>query len=211
MLPGFLLPVHRGNWQQVNNRLGIMGGTFDPPHAGHIAIAKSFLKSGLIDRLLIIPVFSHPQKDLVLTEFTVRFRMAQAAFENLERAGVSDIEKHLPVPSYTWNTVEYLFSDFPGSVVNLCIGSDSLGGFTTWHRYSDILKKCNLIVAERPGFQRPDLPPEFTGKVSYIPHQPVDVSATRIRQEAAEGIVPDDLIPPAVLEIIRQEGLYCNK
>ena len=187
-----------------------MGGSFDPPHHGHISIAKSFLQSGLIDRLVIIPVFVPPHKRDDLTGYDIRLRMAGAAFSGIAHTEVSDLESRLPVPSYSWNTLMHMKRTAAGSVFSLCIGGDSLAEFTGWYRYKDILEHFDLIVAERPGFLRPDLPSEFTDRVTYIEHEPLDISATEIRRLASEGVLSDEYTPASVIKIISKEGLYRN-
>lgn len=196
------------SYHPVNDTVGVMGGSFDPPHLGHIGIAKSFLGSGLIDRLMVVPVYVPPHKNNDLSGFDIRLKMTRVAFDGIDRISVSDVESRLGVPSYTWNTIRYLKATGTGSDIRLCIGSDSLREFTTWYRYREILENCRLLVAERPGFSRPELPEEFTGRVTFISHIPQDVSATEIRRMAAEGELSARYVPEGVLKIISNEGLY---
>ncbi|MCA1802602.1 MAG: nicotinate (nicotinamide) nucleotide adenylyltransferase [Rhodothermaceae bacterium] len=192
----------------MNKSVGVMGGSFDPPHHGHISIAKSFLLSGLIDRLVVIPVFVPPHKSDDLSGYDIRLRMARVAFSGIGHTEVSDLESWLPVPSYSWNTLMHLKRSAAGSVIRVCMGGDSLAEFTGWYRYKDILDQVDLIVAERPGFSRPDLPAEFEGRVTYIKHEPLDISATEIRRMASDGVLSGEYIPEGVIKIISEEGLY---
>jgi nicotinate-nucleotide adenylyltransferase len=192
----------------VNERAGIMGGTFDPPHLGHIKIAESFLDSGLIDRLIIVPAYVPPHRENGLSSYSLRLEMTCAAFKNTPVTSVSDIESRLPTPSYTYGTVTHLMRLFPKTDFFLCMGSDSLNEFRTWHKYRDLLDICNLIVAERPGYARESLPSGFTGKVSFVPHEPVPISATVLREQLQNGEDVGYKVPQDVLKIIHQEGLY---
>ncbi|MFU8860129.1 MAG: nicotinate (nicotinamide) nucleotide adenylyltransferase [Cyclonatronaceae bacterium] len=196
------------SYRLSNDALGVMGGSFDPPHLGHLGIARSFLRSDLIDRLAVIPVYVPPHKSNDLTAYDIRLKMTRAAFGGIDRITVSDVESRLGVPSYTLNTIRFLIEKNVAPDIRLCIGSDSLAEFTTWYRYKDILRNCRLVVAERPDFSRPDLPGEFSGRVTFIEHNPLDVSATEIRRMAAEGVLSSDHVPEGVLEIITSEGLY---
>ncbi|TVQ09302.1 MAG: nicotinate (nicotinamide) nucleotide adenylyltransferase [Balneolaceae bacterium] len=203
------MPKPRSSCRPVNRPVvGVMGGSFDPPHHGHISIAKSFLQSGRIDRLMVVPVFVPPHKSDDLSRYEIRLNMAKAAFSGIRQIEVSDLESRLPVPSYSWNTLMYLKDEAAGSVIRLCIGGDSLAEFTSWFRYKDILRQFELIVAERPGFSRPELPAEFTGRVTFIEHEPLDISATELRRRASDGLLSGDYIPEAVCKIISDEGLY---
>jgi nicotinate-nucleotide adenylyltransferase len=196
------------NCRHVNRSVGVLGGSFDPPHHGHISIAKSFLQSGLIDRLVVIPVFVPPHRSDDLSGYDIRLRMARAAFNGIAHTEVSDLESRLPVPSYSWNTLMHMKRAAAGSVVRLCVGGDSLAEFTGWYRYKDILEHFDIIVAERPGFSRPVLPSEFSGRVTYIEHEPLQISATGIRRMVSEGVLTGEYTPESVMKIISEEGLY---
>jgi nicotinate-nucleotide adenylyltransferase len=185
-----------------------MGGTFDPPHLGHIKIAESFLNSGIIGRLLVIPVYVPPHKVNALTPYQVRLEMTRAAFSGMKNVDVSDLESRLTTPSYSYNTILHLKKNLPETDLYLCIGSDSLVIFNTWYKYRELLEHCRLIVAERPGYTRDKLPDWMECKVQYVKHDPVDVSATDVRKITRQEKYVTGLILPEVQDIIDREGLY---
>ena len=187
---------------------GILGGTFDPVHTGHVQIAESFLNSGVIDRLLVLPAPSPPHKqNQERRSFQDRLNMLQIAFQDIERVEVSDIEQQLPEPSYTISTINYLQNSFPDQNWYLCFGGDTLATFHKWYRYQEILKHVTLLVAERPGYDSSSIKPEILEKTIIVDHEPVDVSSTDIRDSVR--IDGKNLhVPSGVWEYIREKGLY---
>lgn len=190
----------------LKQRIGIFGGSFDPVHNGHVQIATSFLNSGLIHKLLVLPAPSPPHKKSVeQSDYSHRFEMLKLAFGDMDKVEVSDLEKKLPSPSYTLQTIEYLQKENPETLYYLCLGEDSLRDFDQWHEYKKILEKVNLIVAKRPGVDSSNVDPEILGKVIFIDHQPVPVSSTDIRKE--DGDWKSDL-PAEVADYIKRQKLY---
>ena len=164
-------------------RIGIMGGSFDPPHNGHIAIARSFLESDLIDELWILPAPDPPHKrDQTLSAFSVRYKLAELAFSELKLVRVLAVEDQLPKPSYSVRTVNYLQNAHPQADFYLCIGSDSALQFHRWFRFEQILDMVGLLVAARPGFDIQDLDPRVSAKVTLVNHEPTGESSTEIRE-----------------------------
>lgn len=190
-----------------------MGGTFDPVHNGHAAIAKSFLKSGYIDELWIILTPRPPHKPgEEVTAYHHRLEMLKLAFEDWDRVVLSEIERELPEPSYTIQTLEHLASAFPDYSFILCIGSDSLRQFREWHRWRDILDMCELLVARRPDAERVSTGyEEIEEKSHYISHEPVEISSTEIREMiSGNKKIPGGLLPEQVYRYIRNQNLYTN-
>lgn len=191
------------------DRIGILGGTFDPVHNGHLSIARSFLKSGYIDELWVIPVSSPPHKrDARLTDFHVRKRMLEAAFSEFDHVVISDIENRLAQPSYTIQTLEHLKEAYPEKTFYLCIGEDSLSGFPSWYKPDRILDECELLVAVRPGADTENVGSDLIRKAHFVEHDPVQISSTELRDRIREGQEVTELLPPRVLEIITNEELY---
>ena len=190
-------------------RIGLFGGTFDPVHLGHVAVARSFLDSGLIDQLWILPAPSPPHKEgRSVTEFKHRKKMLELAFRGWEGVLVSDLETKLPAPSYTIQTIRHLKQDNPGKEFFLCIGEDSLAEFFSWHKPGEILQECELLVAERPNAPSEDIQPELRDKAHFVSHRPVEISSTDLRRRLAEGETVRDLLPEPVLDYIRAKQLY---
>lgn len=190
----------------MKKRVGILGGSFDPVHRGHVRIAGSFLKSGLIDELLVLLAPDPPhKKNQKKTDFSDRFEMLKLAFEKMENITVSDLEKKLPGPSYTIQTIEYLQKVNFNTLFYLCLGQDSLQNFHKWHRYKDILNKVDLLVAERPGFGDSGVDPEILEHVIFVEHKPYAASSTSIRLSDGKG---KELLPDSVAAYIEKNNLY---
>lgn len=189
--------------------VGLFGGTFDPVHYGHLSIAKSFIESEYIDQLWILLTPDPPHKDNShRTDYESRKRMLEAAFSDMDDVIISDIERDLPRPSYTIQTIEHLKKQYPDTTFFLCIGEDSLEEFHEWHRYKDILKECELLVAERPDYKGDTIDQAILGRVHFISHEPIDLSSTELRRALKEKRGIADYIPEAVVEIIEREQLY---
>lgn len=190
----------------MKQRVGILGGSFDPAHCGHVRIANSFLKSGLIDELLIIlsPYPPHKQNQ-EQADFSHRFNMLKLAFRDIENVTISDLEQKLEKPSYTLQTIEYLQKENPETLYYLCIGEDSLQYFDEWHKYREILEKVDLIVVERPGFDKSEVDASILEHAIFVEHQPYSISSTAIRKKAGES---EEDLPEAVVGYIKENQLY---
>ncbi|NBC66862.1 MAG: nicotinate (nicotinamide) nucleotide adenylyltransferase [Bacteroidetes bacterium] len=192
----------------AGKRIGLFGGAFDPVHTGHVHVADSFLHSHVIDELLILPTPDPPHKNLgASTSFEHRFEMLQLAFRQKERVEVSTIEKNLPSPSYTLQTIEQLQNENPQNIYFLCIGEDNLASFHRWHRYRDILDKVTLLVVSRPGSDARTQDPEILEKTIVVDHDEVEVSSTKIRSKGQPGKIITD-IPDEVADYINKHNLY---
>ncbi len=193
----------------INQAIGILGGTFDPVHNGHVAIAKSFLNSRYIDQLLILLTPESPhKKNKKFAAYPQRLRMLMAAFRPVENVKVSDLEFTLPRPSYTYQTVRHLKKTNPGRSYYLCLGEDSFRNFKKWHKWKGILEFCELLVAERPETDNSGSNEDLLKYSHFIKHEPVAVSSTQIREKLQNNESVEDLLPAGVLNIIKEEKLY---
>ena len=188
-------------------RVGILGGSFDPVHKGHLRIAKSFLKSGLIEKLLVIPAPAPPHKDDIRVGFKHRYEMLKLAFQDWSGVEVSDLEEKLPAPSYSIQTIEYLQLEHPNTLFYLCLGEDSLIHFHTWFRYKDIVERVTLLVAERPHFDSSIIDKELLEKTIFVDHKPINLSSTEIRK-STDNQNGTKSIPESVLEYMHIHKLY---
>lgn len=187
---------------------GIFGGAFDPVHRGHVACIRSFLQSGLIDRILILPTPHPPHKeDGPVASFEDRYNMLLIACSEFgDRVEVSDLERTLDPPSYTVRTLRTLQKRHPKVEFKLCIGEDSLVSFSSWYRYREILERTELLVAERPGFSVDSIPSEILDRATFVDHTPVESSSTTLRRSGS-GWKKEDL-PSGVFEYITEHELY---
>lgn len=189
-------------------RVGIFGGSFDPVHIGHKKQCESYLASGLIDEIWVVPAYVPPHKSLSkLASYSDRLTMLKLAFINSEGVFVKDIESNLPVPNYTLKTLEFLKSTYPDIDFSLCIGSDSLAEFHTWYEYKRIIGNTQLLVAVRPGVDLSSIDPSILKKSILVDHIPIDISSSEIRKELARSGTSKGL-DDSVLNYIIEHKLY---
>ncbi len=192
----------------MTQRVGVMGGTFDPPHAGHVAIAQSFLNSGLLDRLLILPTPVPPHKpDAKLTPYEHRLQMTRICFEYLERTSVDDFELALPSPHYTIYTLRKLSKQNPQAEFSLCIGQDSLNSLKSWYKWEELVSEYDIYVTRRPDATEGD-DAVSSGRIYFVDHQPHRASSTAIRDFLKKGEIPEHLLCDGVPDYIREHRLY---
>ena len=171
-------------------RIGIFGGSFNPIHNGHIALAQAVLRQCALDEvwLMVSPQNPLKQNSTDLLDDHLRLQMAEKALEGVEGVKACDYEFRLPKPSYTWNTLQHLSKDYPDYTFSLLIGGDNWAHFTRWRHWKDILRCHQVIVYPRE---------DYPGTID-VPL--LDVSSTEIRQrvregKGIEGMVPDSIIP----------------
>lgn len=191
----------------MNLNIGVMGGAFDPPHAGHVAIAHSFVNSDVIDQLWVLPtpVPPHKQSD-ELTEYRHRLEMTKLCYEDEPSIQVDDFESGLPAPQYTYNTLQQLSKSYSHYSFKLCIGEDSLSTIKTWYKWEELLRDYDILVAKRPGFK---VDPEFNSeRIYYVDHQPSDISSTKVREVLNTGRIPDEFLCEKLPDYIKKNRLY---
>lgn len=193
----------------MSTPVGLLGGTFDPVHNGHLRIADAFLASGHIDELWLIPAYEPPHKPAAgLTDYEQRCRMLERAFQEYAGVKISRVEYYLEPPNYSLRTVIHFQQQYPDTRFYFCIGSDSLQRLPAWYRYEQLLQSCAFLVAERPdaGLAIPEgVDPS---RIHRVNHEPVDVSASQVRECVGQGRPVGDLVPPAVEAFISEHRLY---
>lgn len=178
-------------------RTAVYGGSFDPPHVGHVLAVAYALSTGEVDEVLVVPCFRHPFAKS-LTPFDARVEMVEAAMAPLRWVTVSRVEELLGGESRTLRTVKHLLAEEPDRKLRLLIGADILADAPKWHGFDEVVALAPLLVLGRVGFLRDDAP---------IPVLP-DVSSTKVRAAVPAGQDLGALVPARVLEIIRRDGLY---
>jgi len=188
----------------MSERIGLMGGMFDPPHPGHRAIASSFLRSGYIDRLWILPTAHPPHKSASQTPFEHRLAMCRFAFDGLTSCEIHDVESELPAPNYSILTLLHLKTAYPDAEFCLCVGADSLHSFHTWHRWEELIHLAPLLVAAREGFETvvPEPLRKVSHQIQFVRHEATSDSSTVVRNGALHGL------HPKVRRYIDLNGLY---
>jgi nicotinate-nucleotide adenylyltransferase len=188
-------------------RTGIYGGTFDPIHNGHIALAHAFLESGELDELWFIVSPQNPfkqNKDLLPDD--ARLEMVKAALRGEEKIVASDYEFHLPKPSYMWNTLCHLREDYPDREFTLLIGGDNWQSFSRWYHYEDILATHRIMIYPREGSEVDAA--RLPANVSLCDTPLINISSTDIRQRVQRGEDISSLVPQSVATLIIRNGYY---
>jgi nicotinate-nucleotide adenylyltransferase len=189
---------------------GLLGGAFDPPHNGHLVLAKAAISHFRLSRLAVVVTGAPPHKR-VETDAESRFRLTEAAFAGLEGVEVSRFELDRPGPSYTVETARWARDEY-GDVV-FVIGADEFASFLSWHDPNGVLEAVRLGVATRPGYERDHLDPvlealERPDRVELFAIPALLVASTELRARLRRGEPVDDLVPAPVAALIRKLGLY---
>lgn len=182
-------------------RTGIYGGSFNPIHNGHIAIARAMIARAGLDEVWLVVSPQNPLKPAgSLLADEKRLLMAQTAVSGIPGVTATDYEFHLPRPSYMWNTLQSLSRDFPERDFTLLIGADNWAVFHRWFRADDIIAHYPIAIYPRTGFpiDTASLPPN----VKLIDTGLYDISSTQVRELIARGgditgLVPDSVVPLA--------------
>ena len=177
-------------------RTGIYGGSFNPIHNGHIAIAKAMLSLGAIDEVWFMVSPQNPLKQAAdLLDDNLRLDMTRHAVEGIKGIKVSDYEFRLPRPSYMWNTLQHLSHDYPDRQFYLLIGADNWQVFERWYHANDIISYPLLIYPRRVfDIDTASLPPTVT----LVDTGLYDVSSTQVRDMIRHGEDPSLLIPQSI-------------
>jgi nicotinate-nucleotide adenylyltransferase len=199
-------------------RIGLFGGTFDPPHVGHVAALCAVSEALSLDRLLLVVANDPWQKssNRAVTPAEDRFAMAQALAEGLPGVEASRMEIDRGGPSYTVATVEALRAEAaaagrPAPQIYLVIGADLLADLGTWERADDLRGMVTLAVVSRPPTTTGTAPPRAAPpgwRVEWVDGPLVDVSSSAVRDVLERGGPVDDLVPAAVIRCIRRRNLY---
>ncbi len=193
-------------------RIGLLGGTFDPPHVGHLLLAEAAREQLRLDRILFVPAHVPPHKrGRPVTPARTRRALLAAALRGTG-FGLSTIELDRPGPSYTVDTLTSLARAQPGARLFLLIGADSLIDLPEWRDPERILSLATLAVAVRPGTKLPAMArgplARHRSAVKFLGNVPVDVSSTQLRARVAAGRSIRFLVPSAVERAIARLGLY---
>ena len=190
-------------------RIGLFGGTFDPPHVGHLVTAINVRHALGLDRVILMVAGQPWQKEgsRSITPADDRFAMVEAAVADVAGLEASRLEIDRPGPSYTIDTLREVAALNPGAQIFTIFGHDAAAGFTTWHDHEKVAELCHLVVVDRPGETAP-LPATFDWLRVEVPH--LDVSSSDLRARVLDGRPLDYLVTQPVLDIIRQRDLYAG-
>lgn len=194
-------------------KTGIFGGAFNPPHNGHINLAKEAIEQLKLRKLLVIPTFESPHKATKLAPFEERAEMCRRAFSGISdkcEVEICEIERELGGVSYTINTLRALKKRYEDARFFLLIGGDMLFSFTEWFKYESILKECEVCAAARCGDSFSEMLEYATeiGHIKVLPTNVVDISSTEIREKIQKGEDASEWITEDVRGYIEEKGLY---
>ncbi|MBQ5759126.1 MAG: nicotinate-nucleotide adenylyltransferase [Schwartzia sp.] len=200
----------------VTRRIGIMGGTFDPIHVGHLMTAEAVRDEFGLDKVLFIPAAVPPHKlDQQVTDARHRYLMTVLATTSNPHFDVSSIEMDRPGPSYTIDTIYELRRQYGENTDLFFItGADAIAEIPTWDRIEELLGLCQFIAATRPGFlPNVDNIKEYFGelgsaRIHRLETPELEISSTNIRDRLKRGFSIKYIVPPAVEDYIYKEGLY---
>jgi nicotinate-nucleotide adenylyltransferase len=198
--------------KRATEKVGIFGGSFDPPHAGHLAVARAARDRVGLDRVLFMPAPNPPHKRGTWASFEDRCRMVELLVQNEQGLELFTVEKELAPPHYTVRTLEHLRrGPFEGCELFLIIGADSLVELHTWKEYRRLFELSRPVVVSRPGYSldRHRLEPELAAQVVRIQDVEEEISSTHVREALQAGLAPEDM-PADVLGFIRERGLYSD-
>ena len=196
-------------------RIGILGGSFNPPHLAHLVCASEAAAQLALDRVLLTPVAAPPHKDAERDPGPEeRLALCQLAIEGDERLGVCDLEVLRGGPSYTVDTLRELHVRTPEDDLTFIVGGDIALGLPSWHEPEAVLGLARLAVAERSGAGRQDIVDRLAERFGEAP-APVffdmprlDISSSLIRRRVAQGLPIRYLVPHSVAEHIARGRLY---
>lgn len=190
-------------------RLGVFGGTFDPPHVGHLIVAQEVWEALGLERLLFVPAAIPPHKaGIEVTPGEIRLRMLRAATADDPRFEVSELELQRPGLSYTVDTLRELRRLHAGAELFFIMGADQLAAFASWRAPEEVARLARLVVIGRRGLEAQDVTPGIAVEYRALPVTRVDVSAREIRERVRQGRSIRYMVPDAVRRIIEEEGLY---
>ena len=199
----------------MNERIGIFGGTFDPPHLGHLILASEARAQLNLMRLLWVLTPTPPHKlQQPISLIADRLAMLKLALKDEPAFELSTMEMERPGPHYTLDTLEALADEYPGADLILLLGGDSLHDLPTWHRPADLVAACRQIgVIRRPG-DSVELSvlekqiPGITDKIRFVDAPLLEIASREIRRRASSGLPFRYYLLPSVYDYVIEHKLY---
>lgn len=190
-------------------RLGLFGGSFDPPHVGHLLVAQDAREALGLDRLLIVPAGAQPLKQGLQTPASHRLAMTRACFADIPDIVVDPVEVERGGLSYMVDTVESVQRANPTAQIHLLVGDDVVPTLSRWREPERLLGMVQLVVLTRGGEDTPiGLPAGINATMTRLQTRRVDVSSTEIRTRVRDGLSLRGFVPDAVAAYIASTGLY---
>ena len=198
------------------SKIGVLGGTFDPIHKGHVALGLAAMDEVGLDRLIVMPAHIQPFKQhRKIAQDVHRLAMARLAFEGREGVEVSDYEMTKGDISYSYDTMAYLKSIYPYDELYFVMGTDSFLKVDRWYKGESLLEEFSFIVSSRPGYPEKVLEAkirfieeDYGTEIIRLKTKMPEISSTEIRENALFGESISHLVPKAVEDYIYENGLY---
>ena len=181
--------------------IGILGGTFDPVHNAHLAIARAALDALPLEKVLFVPTGNPRYRRPAVASGEDRVAMLRLALDGDERFGLDERELRPGASGYTVDTLRALRAELGGTDLYLLMGADQYAQLPSWHRPDEVRGLAKIAVFARPGIQLEE-------KTALIPMNPMALSASEVRRRAARGEDLSSLVPPAVANYIARRALY---
>jgi nicotinate-nucleotide adenylyltransferase len=200
----------------MTKSIGLMGGTFDPVHLGHLAISEEARRQLSLSEVIFIPA-GHPyfKAFAFISSAEHRINMLNLAIADKPYFKISLIEIERPGPSYAVDTVSRIKSQLrPGDEMFFIMGWDSLLTLPLWQEPEQLISLCRIAAAARPGYPEPDLSlleqdlPGISRRTVILDNPVIDISATEIRERVRQGLRIEDMVPAPVAKYIQEKGLY---
>ena len=197
--------------------IGVMGGSVNPIHRGHVALARAALNSGKVERVLFLPTGNPPHKKEGLADKFDRLRMVELAVEHETGMEVCREEIDRDGVIYTVDTLAALKRKMPDCTLTYLIGADTLRALGTWRRVETVIERCKFLVMMREGETREEvirlagLWTQRGAQIDFLDARKMDISSTQIREQIQKGLPFERLVPQAVADYIHEHGLYGAK
>ena len=195
----------------MSRRIGILGGTFDPIHVGHLIIGQEILVQCALDQILFMPSGEPPHKhNPEMASAEDRAHMVGLAIQDHPHFALSRFELQRPGKSYTVDTLrDFRQQMLEAAELFLIIGADNAVEMGDWCRPEDVLELAQVLVAERPGFPRERIADVYRKKMQFVETPLLDIASTTIRQRVRRGLPIRFFVPDAVIRYIEAQALYC--
>lgn len=198
------------------SEIGILGGTFDPFHLGHLSVLESAIEEADCEKIVLLPAKVNPFKiGRKMADDRHRLAMLKIIADMYGNVEVSDFEIKEAKVSYTYHTLRSISRQRPDDRLYFIVGSDSLLSIESWHKGDELLREFSFILAPRPGFctgktadKLKELYIKYGTKIKVLNNRPVDVSSTEVRKALKEGRSIERYIPEPIADYIDEKGLY---
>ncbi len=196
-------PEQGGDW-------GVLGGSFDPIHRGHLNLVKCLCQKKRLKGVLFVPAYKHPlKKQDFIAAYPDRVAMLKLALKGLVELQLCEIDKEQNLPGYTIVTLRALKKRFPAARFHFIIGADLVEQLKSWHQAEELLDEASFLVGSRPGTS--NMNAEYRKNLEYVEITELDISATDIRNKLKAGATIKQiskLVPAHIAEYIFEKGLY---